>query len=222
VCARVPARSFAVAACDTSVTVPCHSTRDQIFGRSLELHPVVVLMALAFWFAIWGVVGAILSIPVTAIIRIVLSHTNHPYAHVVIRLLEGVCAPLWLFARRHTTRLDACVTTLCMHVFVCACACACACVCAAGHIGLEDVEIVRQIGTAEVDGDDGSAGGDSGDEETGGAAVVTSSPCVSGSLQDSSVGGGAVEALHRPSTSPDTDRPTSDTPFSDVDVIVTK
>ena len=63
----------------------------QIFGHSLELHPVVVLMALAFWFAIWGVVGAILSIPVTAVIRIVLSHSNHPYARIVIRLLEGVC-----------------------------------------------------------------------------------------------------------------------------------
>lgn len=27
------------------------------FGHSLELHPVVVLLALAFWFAIWGVPG---------------------------------------------------------------------------------------------------------------------------------------------------------------------
>ena len=66
----------------------------QIFGQSLELHPVVVLMALGFWFSIWGVVGAILSIPVTAVIRIVLSHINHPYAHIVIRLLEGGCPVL--------------------------------------------------------------------------------------------------------------------------------
>jgi hypothetical protein len=65
----------------------------QIFGHSLELHPVVVLMALAFWFAIWGVVGAILSIPVTAVIRIVLSHSNHPYARITIRLLEGALRP---------------------------------------------------------------------------------------------------------------------------------
>lgn len=61
----------------------------QLFGRSLELHPVIVLLALAFWFSIWGVVGAILSIPVTAVLRIVLSHVNHPYAKVIIRLLEG-------------------------------------------------------------------------------------------------------------------------------------
>ena len=62
----------------------------QVFGRSLELHPVIVLLSLAFWFTLWGVVGAILSIPVTAVLRIVLSHINHPYARVIIGLLEGV------------------------------------------------------------------------------------------------------------------------------------
>lgn len=60
-----------------------------MFGHSLELHPVIVLLSLAFWFALWGVVGAILSIPVTAVLRIALSHINHPYARVMIRLLEG-------------------------------------------------------------------------------------------------------------------------------------
>lgn len=33
--------------------------------------------------------GAILSIPITAVMRIVLSHTRHPYAVVIIRLLSG-------------------------------------------------------------------------------------------------------------------------------------
>lgn len=61
----------------------------KVFGKSLELHPVIVLLSLGFWFSIWGVVGAILSIPVTAVLRIVLSHFNHPYAQVIIRLLEG-------------------------------------------------------------------------------------------------------------------------------------
>ena len=89
----------------------------QIFGQSLELHPVVVLMALAFWFSIWGVVGAILSIPVTAVIRIVLSHINHPYAKVVIRLLEGevhavvfrIAAPAYRVAYTPPSQLQAVV-----------------------------------------------------------------------------------------------------------------
>jgi AI-2 transport protein TqsA len=34
-------------------------------GRSLNLDPIVVLLALAFWGAVWGVVGAFLSTPLT-------------------------------------------------------------------------------------------------------------------------------------------------------------
>merc|ERR1711994_120164 len=39
----------------------------KVFGDSLELHPIVVLLALAFWYAIWGAPGAILSVPITAV-----------------------------------------------------------------------------------------------------------------------------------------------------------
>ena len=38
----------------------------KLFGSSMELHPVVVLLALAFWGSLWGVSGAILSVPLTA------------------------------------------------------------------------------------------------------------------------------------------------------------
>jgi AI-2 transport protein TqsA len=41
-------------------------------GASLELHPVVVLMALVFFGMIWGMVGAFLATPITAVIKIVL------------------------------------------------------------------------------------------------------------------------------------------------------
>ena len=60
-----------------------------MFGKSLELHPVTVLLALAFWFAIWGTPGAILSVPITAVIRIVLSHISHPYARIIMAVFEG-------------------------------------------------------------------------------------------------------------------------------------
>ena len=41
-------------------------------GRELNLSPLVVLIALAFWAAIWGVPGAILAIPMTSVIVIIL------------------------------------------------------------------------------------------------------------------------------------------------------
>ena len=50
-----------------------------IFGHSMELHPVVVLLSLTLWYALWGVTGAILAVPIVAVLRIVVSHNSHPY-----------------------------------------------------------------------------------------------------------------------------------------------
>ncbi len=41
-------------------------------GQSLDLSPVVVLFALVFWGWMWGIVGMILSVPITAILKVVL------------------------------------------------------------------------------------------------------------------------------------------------------
>jgi AI-2 transport protein TqsA len=42
-------------------------------GRSLNIDPVVVLLALAFWGAIWGVTGAFLSTPLTVMLMVILA-----------------------------------------------------------------------------------------------------------------------------------------------------
>ena len=60
-----------------------------LFGSSMELHPVTVLMALAVWYSIWGVPGAILAVPITAVLRICVSASNHPYARIAANMLEG-------------------------------------------------------------------------------------------------------------------------------------
>jgi AI-2 transport protein TqsA len=44
----------------------------KIMGKGLDLHPIVILLALSFWGLIWGAVGMFLSVPITAMIRIVL------------------------------------------------------------------------------------------------------------------------------------------------------
>mmetsp|Transcript_9309 Transcript_9309/g.15147 ORF Transcript_9309/g.15147 Transcript_9309/m.15147 type:complete len:507 (+) Transcript_9309:522-2042(+) len=61
----------------------------KVFGDTMELHPVVVLISLSFWYTVWGIAGAILSVPITAVLRIVVSHIKHPYARVILCLLEG-------------------------------------------------------------------------------------------------------------------------------------
>ena len=45
----------------------------RIVGKTLNLSPLVVIFALAFWGAVWGVLGMILAVPVTSIIVIILS-----------------------------------------------------------------------------------------------------------------------------------------------------
>ena len=44
----------------------------KLMGKGLELHPVTVVLMLAFWGLLWGAIGAILAVPMTAVLRIVL------------------------------------------------------------------------------------------------------------------------------------------------------
>ena len=52
----------------------------KIMGDQLNLSPVVVLLSLLFWGWLWGVVGALISIPIAAAIKIVCENieTLHP------------------------------------------------------------------------------------------------------------------------------------------------
>jgi AI-2 transport protein TqsA len=63
----------------------------RMFGRGMELHPVTVLLALAFWGLIWGVVGMVLAMPISATLRIVLSriNTTRPLANLLAGHLPG-------------------------------------------------------------------------------------------------------------------------------------
>lgn len=66
----------------------------KVFGNHLELHPIFLLLSLSFWFTIWGVSGAILCVPIMAVVKIVISHSQHPYATGMILLMEGNLYPL--------------------------------------------------------------------------------------------------------------------------------
>ncbi len=45
----------------------------RMLGRSVNMSPFVVLAALAFWMEVWGVIGAILAIPMTSMLMIILA-----------------------------------------------------------------------------------------------------------------------------------------------------
>ena len=63
-----------------------------ILGRSLELHPVVILLSLMIWGALWGIVGMFLATPLTAILRILLeqSPVTAPVAHLMAGRIDDL------------------------------------------------------------------------------------------------------------------------------------
>ncbi|MBI9054897.1 MAG: AI-2E family transporter [Bacteroidales bacterium] len=45
----------------------------KLTGKSLNVSPLIVLIGLAFWGAIWGIIGMILSVPITVMLIIIFS-----------------------------------------------------------------------------------------------------------------------------------------------------
>jgi AI-2 transport protein TqsA len=64
----------------------------KMLGRSLELHPVVLLLALLFFAMIWGIPGAFLATPLTAVIKIIFEKI--PATHALAAVLAGDLDPL--------------------------------------------------------------------------------------------------------------------------------
>ena len=73
--------------------VVSHVVQPRMQGKSLNLDPIVILLALTFWGLLWGVTGAFLSTPLTVVvmavlaefrgtrpIAVLLSSDGHPYA----------------------------------------------------------------------------------------------------------------------------------------------
>jgi predicted PurR-regulated permease PerM len=47
-----------------------------ILSRRLTLNPVVVFVGLTFWTWMWGIVGAILAVPITVVCKILCDHVE--------------------------------------------------------------------------------------------------------------------------------------------------
>ena len=59
----------------------------KIFGEKLGLHPITIILSLIFWGMLWGIIGALLAVPITAIVKIIFEkiETTKPLS----RILEG-------------------------------------------------------------------------------------------------------------------------------------
>eukprot|EP01051_Picozoa_sp_SAG22_P004067 SAG22_NODE_210_length_15092_cov_81.740946_2_plen_526_part_00 len=59
-----------------------------VFGASLNLTALSILMALIFYGAVWGLSGAVISVPLLGAAKIVMHHTDHPMAQYSLMLLR--------------------------------------------------------------------------------------------------------------------------------------
>lgn len=59
-----------------------------VFGKSLNVTAISVLVALVLWGSIWGLQGAVLSVPLLAAMKIALEEADHPMAKMVLRIIR--------------------------------------------------------------------------------------------------------------------------------------
>jgi len=64
----------------------------RMMGRSLDLHPVTVLLTLMFWGVLWGIVGMLLAAPMTAIAKLLFEKSE--LTRPVAELMAGRVGPL--------------------------------------------------------------------------------------------------------------------------------
>ena len=63
----------------------------KLMGGGMKLHPVTILLSLAVWGLLWGPMGMLLAVPMTAAIRIVLDHfeITQPASRLLAGTLPG-------------------------------------------------------------------------------------------------------------------------------------
>ncbi|MGQ9642678.1 MAG: AI-2E family transporter [Ignavibacterium sp.] len=60
-------------------TLAFNLAEPMIIGRRLNLNPLLILLSVLVWGYIWGIIGMLISVPITAIIKIILSNSKSRY-----------------------------------------------------------------------------------------------------------------------------------------------
>jgi predicted PurR-regulated permease PerM len=61
----------------------------KIFGDRLGLNPLVILLALLLWGYLWGIVGMFISVPLTAVLKIIFSNSTSPNMRFITHLMSN-------------------------------------------------------------------------------------------------------------------------------------
>ncbi|KAB2843978.1 MAG: AI-2E family transporter, partial [Melioribacteraceae bacterium] len=61
----------------------------KIFGDSLGINPLVILLSLLLWGYIWGIVGMFMAVPLTAIIKITISNSSSKNLKFISNLMSS-------------------------------------------------------------------------------------------------------------------------------------
>jgi len=69
-------------------TLAFNLAEPMIIGRRLNLNPLLILLSVLVWGYIWGIVGMLISVPVTAIIKIILSNSKSRYLRFLSNLMS--------------------------------------------------------------------------------------------------------------------------------------
>ncbi|MEJ5351646.1 MAG: AI-2E family transporter [Melioribacteraceae bacterium] len=61
----------------------------QIFGNRLGLNPLVILFSLMVWGYLWGIAGMFLSVPLTAVLKIIISNSSSKNMRFITNLMSN-------------------------------------------------------------------------------------------------------------------------------------
>lgn len=83
---------FAIALSSGVQVISGNVIEPKMMGDSFELHPIVILLSLMLWGMIWGIVGMLLAVPITAAIKIVLEKIDRtrPIAELMAGRLDAI------------------------------------------------------------------------------------------------------------------------------------
>ena len=59
-----------------------------VFGKSLNVTALSVLLALVLWGSIWGIQGAVLSVPLLAAMKVALEECDYPLAKMLLGVIR--------------------------------------------------------------------------------------------------------------------------------------
>lgn len=69
-------------------TLAFNLAEPMIIGRRLNLNPLLILLSVLIWGYIWGIVGMLIAVPITAIIKIILSNSKSNYLKFLSNLMS--------------------------------------------------------------------------------------------------------------------------------------